>query len=175
MLEIIFYILSIVIANVITGVFQPISIYGFIIPVGTFFIGFTFIIRDFIQKKYGRNASYKCIFFSILLSAILSIWNGDIMFITMASLIAFAVSESFDTEIFTRINTSFKNRLLISGLVGGIFDSAIFVIIGLSPLTTGILSWDFVINGIIGQYVVKSVIQFIAYIFLAYYDNNFAN
>ena len=50
-------------------------------------------------------------------------------------------------------------RVFYSGIVGGLFDSAIFVIIGLSPIGAGMLPWEAVPAAILGQVIVKTVIQ----------------
>lgn len=170
------YILIILISNIITGSFQPLDIYGFIIPCGTFLIGITFILRDFIQIKYGKTKIYILILISMICSFIYSIYHHDIFYITIASSIAFLVSETIDTEIFSRLKTSFTNKVLISGIIGGLFDSILFVIIGLSPLTSNILQWIDIINGIEGQFVIKSTMQFIGImiiIIIKYFKDNY--
>lgn len=53
-------------------------------------------------------------------------------------------------------------RVLYSGIVGGMLDSAIFVVIGLSPLGAGFLPWGAVPFAILGQALVKTIIQGIA-------------
>lgn len=50
-------------------------------------------------------------------------------------------------------------RVLYSGIVGGFLDSAIFVVIGLSPLGANILPWEAVPAAILGQIIVKTIIQ----------------
>ena len=52
-------------------------------------------------------------------------------------------------------------RVLYSGIVGGIFDSVIFVILGLSPIGSGVLPWVAVPYAIVGQLVFKTLMQFI--------------
>ncbi|MNZ50763.1 hypothetical protein D3C78_685570 [compost metagenome] len=48
---------------------------------------------------------------------------------------------------------------MYSGIVGGILDSVIFVVIGLSPLGANFIPWNAVIFAIIGQIVVKTIMQ----------------
>ena len=50
MLRVFFYLISIVTANVITAAMMPLEIGIFIIPMGTFLIGATFIFRDLVQN-----------------------------------------------------------------------------------------------------------------------------
>ena len=83
------------------------------------------------------------------------------LYITVASGLAFIVSEIVDTEIYSRVKSAMYKRVIYSGIFGGILDSTIFVIIGLSPLTTGIIAWSLVIYAIVGQISVKIIMQFI--------------
>ncbi len=46
-MRIFLYLFSIVIANVVTAAFAPFHFGMFIVPMGTFLIGATFIFRDF--------------------------------------------------------------------------------------------------------------------------------
>jgi uncharacterized PurR-regulated membrane protein YhhQ (DUF165 family) len=158
-LRIILYLIAIVTANVVTATFQPWQVWYFIIPWGTWFIGGTFILRDLVQRQYGKITAYKAIIGALILSVLLSLWQGDLLPITFASGLSFIISESVDTEIFTRIKTSFSNRVLLSGIVGGLFDSSIFVVIGLSPIGAGFLPWPVIPAAIAGQWLVKSILQ----------------
>ncbi|WP_236692948.1 VUT family protein [Aneurinibacillus tyrosinisolvens] len=159
MASIIFYLVAIVTANVITAAFQPLQVMGLIIPPGTLIIGLTFILRDFVQRSYGRNKTYSVIVLALILSAITSALLGDTMAIVAASALSFALSETADTEIYTRLQGSFSQRVLYSGIVGGILDSTVFVIIGLSPIGAGFLPWAAVPMAIAGQILAKVVMQ----------------
>lgn len=158
-MRILLYLISIVAANVVTAAFSPLNLGIFIVPMGTFLIGATFIFRDLVQNKYGRSKTYMFIGFALGLSAIVSSLLGDTLIVVMASAISFAISETTDTEIYTRLNLPMSLRVLYSGVVGGILDSAIFVIIGLSPLGAGFLPWEAVPFAIMGQVLVKTIIQ----------------
>jgi queuosine precursor transporter len=153
------YIIAIVIANVITASFAPIHFGIFIVPAGTFIVGLTFILRDFIQNAIGRRATYGVIGLALLISAISSYLLGDTLMITAASAVSFALSEALDTEVYSRLKATLAKRVFFSGLLGGTVDSAVFVIIGLSPLGAGFLPWSAVPAAIIGQVVVKGVMQ----------------
>lgn len=163
-MKIIVYILSIVLANVVTAAFHPINMGVFIVPCGTLLIGLTFIFRDLVQHQFGRKTTYIVIISALILSAISSKLLGDTLWIVFASAVSFVVSESSDTEIFTRLNTTFAKKVLYSGLIGGLLDSSIFVIIGLSPLGVGFVPWNGVIFAILGQVIVKSVLQYIGFL-----------
>ena len=84
---------------------------------------------------------------------------GDTLLIVVASALSFVVAETADTEIYTRLKLPMAWRVLYSGIVGGFLDSAIFVVIGLSPLGANILPWEAVPAAIFGQIIVKTIIQ----------------
>jgi uncharacterized PurR-regulated membrane protein YhhQ (DUF165 family) len=159
MLSIILYIVAIVMANILTATLTPSTIGPFIITAGTWFVGATFFLRDMAQERYGRSTMYKVIGAALILSGVFSIMNGDILAITFASALAFGVSESTDTEIYTRLKLPIEYRVLWSGVAGGFLDSAVFVVVGLSPLTIGIIPWGAVPVAIMGQVIVKTIMQ----------------
>lgn len=158
-MRILFYLFAIVIANIVTAKFAPLQLGIFIIPWGSFLIGATFILRDLVQNKFGKNKTYLIIIIALLLSAISSYLLGDTLWIVFASAVSFAISETTDTEIYSRLNLSMNLRVLYSGVVGGILDSTIFVIIGLSPLGAGIVPWEFIWMAIVGQIIIKVTMQ----------------
>lgn len=158
-MRILFYLLSIVTANVVTAAFAPLQFGMFIVPMGTLLIGATFIFRDLVQNKYGRAKTYLFIITALALSALVSFMLGDTLLIVLASAISFVVAETADTEIYTRLKLPMAWRVFYSGIVGGFLDSVIFVVIGLSPLGANILPWEAVPFAILGQIIVKTVIQ----------------
>lgn len=160
-MRIFLYLLSIVIANVVTARFAPLNLGLLIVPMGTLFVGATFIFRDLVQNKYGRPKTYLFILTALILSALSSYLLGDTLMIVAASAISFVIAETADTEIYTRLKLSFSWRVFYSGLVGGLLDSGIFVIVGLSPLGAGFLPWEAVPAAIIGQVTVKTIVQMI--------------
>lgn len=166
-MRILFYLVSIVIANVVTAAFAPLQFGMFIVPMGTLFVGATFIFRDLVQNKYGRVKTYLFIFIALALSALVSFMLGDTLLIVFASAISFVVAETADTEIYTRLKLPMAWRVFYSGIVGGFLDSVIFVIIGLSPLGANILPWEAVPAAIVGQIIVKTVIQTIGALILS--------
>ncbi len=165
-MRILCYLLSIVIANVVTAKFAPLAFGPFIVPMGTLFVGATFIFRDLVQNKYGRAKTYAFIFTALTLSAIISFLLGDTLMIVAASALSFVIAETADTEIYTRLKLPMAWRVFYSGIVGGFLDSVVFVVVGLSPLGAGILPWEAVPAAIVGQVVVKTVIQTIGALLL---------
>lgn len=158
-MRIILYLTAIVLANVLTAAIAPFPMGPFLIPAGTFLIGATFILRDVVQERYGRKQTYLIIALALLISGITSYLLGDTLTIMMASAISFALSETTDTEIYSRLKLPMGMRVFWSGAVGGLLDSAIFVIIGLSPIGAGFIPWEFVPMAIAGQVLVKVVMQ----------------
>ena len=158
-MRIILYLLSIVIANVVTARFAPMQFGVFIVPMGTLFVGATFIFRDLVQNKYGRVKTYLFIFTALGLSALVSFSLGDTLMIVVASALSFVIAETADTEIYTRLKLPMAWRVFYSGIVGGFLDSVVFVVIGLSPLGAGMLPWEAIPTAILGQVIVKTVIQ----------------
>lgn len=158
-MRVLLYLISIVLANVLTAAFQPIFIGGLIIPVGSFLIGATFVFRDLVQNKYGRKKTYIFITIALVLSAIVSYLLGDTLMIVFASAVSFIISEASDTEIYSRLKQSMVKRVFISGLVGGTLDSVIFVILGMSPIGAGFLPWEAVPFAILGQFLAKAIMQ----------------
>jgi queuosine precursor transporter len=166
MMRILFYLVAIVTANVVTARFAPLELGVFIVPMGTLFVGATFIFRDLVQNKYGRARTYVFIVIALLLSGIVSFLLGDTLMIVAASALSFAIAETADTEIYTRLKLPMAWRVFYSGIVGGLLDSVIFVIVGLSPIGAGFLPWEIVPAAIMGQVIVKTVIQMLGALIL---------
>lgn len=155
------YLLSIVAANVVTAALQPVVLGPLFVPAGSFLIGATFILRDFVQRAIGRKNTYLAIAAAMALSALTSAALGDTLWVVFASALTFLLSETTDTEIYTRLKLPLHIRVLYSGLAGGIIDSALFVTIGLSPIGAGFLAWNEVGYAIAGQILVKAAMQII--------------
>lgn len=156
------YTLVVVAANLVTASTMPAEIGPFLVTWGTWFIGATFILRDALQLAAGRGVAYLAILTALGASAVASYWLGDLLWITVGSAVAFAISETTDTEIFTRLKVRLSGRIAVSGLVGGTLDSVAFALIALSPWTTGIVPWSALPNVILGQIIVKGVLQLVA-------------
>lgn len=159
----ILYLLVITIANVVTASFAPIQLGELLVPWGTVFIGATFILRDLCQEIYGRKIIYKLIVVAMVLSSVVSYLLGDSLSVVFASCVSFLISEITDTEIYTRLKLPIHLRVMYSGLVGGLLDSIVFVILGLSPIGSNALPWIAIPNAITGQVIVKSLMQLLGY------------
>lgn len=153
------YVASIVAANVLTAHTAPLVIGTFIVTAGTWFIAATFPLRDAVQIHAGKRISYAAIAVALVASAIASRSLGDPLAITEASALAFAFSETLDTELFTRLRASLAKRVAFSGLVSGSADSVIFAFVGLSPIGAGFVPYDAIWKVIVAQIVAKGVVQ----------------
>lgn len=153
------YVLAIVAANVITANTVPAELGPFVVTWGTWLIGVTFILRDAVQVAFGRAFAYFTILVALGASLVTSVALGDTLAIVVGSAVAFLVSESTDTEVFTRLRARLGVRVAVSGVIGGLLDSCLFVIIALSPLWSGFITWEMVPNAILGQWIVKSILQ----------------
>lgn len=158
------YLLLIALSNVLTAKFNPFVLAGglLVIPVGSLFAGAVFVLRDLVQMKHGRSNTYKLILGATFLSVALSRALGDTAHVAAASMAAFFVSEAIDTELFSRMRASLTKRVLVSGAVGGCLDSTIFVVFGLSPLAANTLPWGIVPFAVLGQTLVKLLVQLVA-------------
>lgn len=161
MIRISIYLLSIILANVITARFAPFEIGLLIIPYGTLFIGLTLVMRDMVQNRFGRKKTYLLICIALILSALSSYLLGDALWVVFASTLSFIISETADTEIYTRFKIPFVRRVFYSGVVAGFLDSAVFVIIGIGPLGLKFVPWSLVPYAILGQWIAKVVMQLI--------------
>lgn len=149
-------------ASIVTAHTVPADIGPFLVTWGTWIIGFTFVLRDLVQLAYGRAVAYACIAAALVVATITSWALGDTLAIVAASALAIGVSETLDTEVFTRLKARIPTRVATSGIVGGTLDSALFVIVGLSPLTSGIVPWELVPNVILGQVLAKGAVQVVS-------------
>lgn len=161
MIRIAIYLLSIILANVITARFAPFEIGALIIPYGTLFIGLTLVMRDMVQNRFGRLRTYLLIGIALILSALTSYLLGDALWVVFASTLSFIISETADTEIYTRLKLPFVRRVFYSGVVAGFLDSAVFVIIGIGPLGLQFVPWQLVPYAILGQWIAKVIMQLV--------------
>lgn len=142
------YIIAIITANIITTAIAPTEIFGLLVPAGSWLIGLTFIMRDFVQAMHGRKITYMVIGAALAMSAITSFIMDQGLMIVVASAAAFLISETTDTEVYTRLRLPMRYRVLWSGIVGGVLDSVVFVLIAGFPAIA-----------IVGQMVVKMLLQ----------------
>lgn len=172
------YVAAIVIANIVTANEPPLTFtwldQTWVVTWGTWFIAATFILRDAVQLAAGRAIAYGAIALALLANVVLSLHYTDLFWVTVGSAFAFGLSESFDTEVFTRLRRRLSTRMAVSGVAGGALDSIVFAIVGLSPLTTNIVPWEFLWTTVVAQIVVKCGASIIAGMTLAAAEDRLA-
>jgi uncharacterized PurR-regulated membrane protein YhhQ (DUF165 family) len=139
MFEALFYLGSIVVANLLVMNFGIIQVAGLSFPAGAVAVGFTFTARDLIQRRFGTWGCWSWMFVASGISAVFS------PTLALASLGAFIVAEGLDWAVFTASPLSFRGRVIVSNLVGTPLDSIVFVYLAFGPI------WD----AMWGQTIIK--------------------
>ena len=128
MLEALFYLGSIVVANLLVLNFGIIEVAGLTFPAGAAAVGFTFTARDLVQRRYGK---WGCWFWMLAAAAISALFSPTL---ALASLSAFVVAEGLDWAVFTATPLSFRGRAIFSNIVGTPLDSVVFVYLAFGPI-----------------------------------------
>lgn len=121
------YLASVLAANILVKELGIINLGWFVFPAGTVLIGFVFTSRDMVQREYGKA---RCWWWMGAACALTAIFSASL---AVASVAAFAVSETIDWIIFTRCGGSFVRRVWWSSLVATPIDSAVFVCLAFGP------------------------------------------
>lgn len=138
-MSVILYLGSIILANFMVIEFGIIQIGPLVFPAGAVAIGLTFSARDFVQKRFGKIWCWAWMITAGVMTYFLD------SKIAIASVSAFAISETLDWFVFTFSDRSFKQRIILSNAVGTPIDSLVFVT----------LAFGFLWPVIIGQTIVK--------------------
>jgi uncharacterized PurR-regulated membrane protein YhhQ (DUF165 family) len=138
-MSVVFYLGSIVLANILVHTFGLLTILGLTFPAGAIAIGLTFSARDFVQERYGK---FGCWGWMLIASVITFAFNQQL---AMASVSAFFIAEFSDWIIYTRTSGGIQKRLLYSNLVSIPLDSVVFVLLAFGPV------WP----AMIGQTIIK--------------------
>lgn len=139
MFEALFYLGSIVVANLLVMNFGIIQVAGLSFPAGAVAVGFTFTARGLIQRRFGK---WGCWIWMFVASGISALFSPTL---ALASLGAFVVAEGLDWAVFTASPLSFRGRVIVSNLVGTPMDSVVFVYLAFGPI------WD----AMWGQTIIK--------------------
>lgn len=104
--------------------------FGLMAPSGVLMIGLALVLRDAVHEWLGaRTALY-----AIGVGAIFSYLLAD-PFIAVASLIAFGASELSDFAVYSKIRQRSRELgILVSGIVGSVIDSALFLYLAFGSL-----------------------------------------
>ena len=139
MFEALFYLGSIVVANLLVMNFGIIQVAGLSFPAGAVAVGFTFTARDLVQRRFGK---WGCWIWMLVASGISAVFSPTL---ALASLGAFVVAEGLDWAVFTVSPLSFRGRAIVSNIVGTPLDSIVFVYLAFGPI------WD----AMWGQTIIK--------------------
>lgn len=114
---------------------------GIMAPSGVLLAGFALVLRDALQNLLGKRWTIVAIVVGAALSALLA--PADIV---LGSTLAFFFSELADFAVYTPLREKhLTTAIIVSGLVGSIVDSVIF-------LTLAFGSLDFVVGQVIGKF-----------------------
>lgn len=117
------YVVSIVVINWLYTVLPVINVplFGFW-PVTSLAVGFVFVLRDLAQNEVGsRN-----VLWAMAAGATISFYLADPK-VAVASALAFIASEVADWAVYTFMNLSMRNRILMSSLISTPVDSFLFL------------------------------------------------
>ncbi len=123
----VFYLTSIVLANIVVHSLGIVSFFGISFPAGAPLIGLTFSARDMVQQRYGKLG---CWGWMLVATLITLLFNPDL---ALASVSAFVVAEGCDWLIYSYAGGSFEKRLVFSNLVSTPLDSMVFVLLAFGP------------------------------------------
>lgn len=84
-------------------------------------VGFTFVVRDYAQKRVGHN-----ILWAMLAGCTVS-WFMASPELALASAAAFGIGELADWAVFTFTKRPFSQRIIFSSLLGAPLDSLVFL------------------------------------------------
>lgn len=140
-MSVVFYLGSIILANVLVHTLGIVTVLGVTFPAGAAAVGLTFSARDFVQKRYGK---YGCWVWMLAASLITFVFNQQL---ALASICAFFIAELSDWIIYTNTRGRFEKRLLASNLISIPLDSVVFVLLAFGPVWPAI--W--------GQTIVKMI------------------
>jgi uncharacterized PurR-regulated membrane protein YhhQ (DUF165 family) len=137
----IFYLSSIVLANILVNALGIVTVLGLTFPAGAVAIGLTFSTRDLVQERYGK---FGCWAWMLVAVVITFAFNRQL---AIASVCAFVVAELADWAIYTYSHGNIEKRLILSNLVSTPLDSLVFVLLAFGPVWPAI--W--------GQTIVKMI------------------
>lgn len=144
------YVLSIVMANLLTTTFGLIPIgFGLMVTAGTFAAGFALIARDAVQVRSSKSVVLIAIVLGAGISAVTS--NPAI---AIASGTAFLVSEFVDFAVFTPLRgKNLAGAVVASSVVSAPVDTVLFL-----QLANFGVTWQ----AVLGQFIVKTALALIA-------------
>lgn len=167
-------------ANILSTKIAVLPFFHLAVDGGTIIYPFTFTLRDFVHKTWGRKNARQVVILAALLNIVMvflfwligkmqadASWAYQeayqhillpVFRITVASIVAQVISELLDTEVFSRIYKKFNDVLavLASNFVGLLADSIIFCLIAF----LGALPFSTVLQIIFVNILIKLVMSF---------------
>lgn len=118
-------------ANYVTSSFGMVPVgFGLIATAGTYFVGVTFVLRDWLQDIAGKRWTIGV----IAAGAVLSFLVAD-PFIALASAAAFLISELADLAVYTPLRKrGYIRAAVASNFVGALLDTLVFLSIAGFPV-----------------------------------------
>lgn len=114
--------------------------FGLMAPSGVLMIGLALVFRDWLQELTNWVWSA----FAVAVGAVIS-WLVADPFIAVASAVAFFTAEMFDLAVYTPLRKSGRAlAVLVSGIVGAIVDSILFVYIAFGSV-------EFSVGNVVGK------------------------
>ncbi len=115
------YILSIVLVNWLFVVVPPLATPFGDLYLATLLVGAVFVLRDYAQREMGHK-----VLLATLVAGIITWYMVD-PFLALASLTAFAISETADWAIYSFTKRPLQSRILVSSLVSVPLDTISFL------------------------------------------------
>jgi queuosine precursor transporter len=145
------YALFVVLANLTAN---TIITFGIQFALGTVFFGFVFTARDMLHTLVGKTHTYYTIIGVTVLNLGISLMGAFDIRILIASIIAFVVAESIDTEVFHRFfKDNYTKRVLASNMISIPVDTVLFTLVAFY----GIWPMSLILSVIFGDMIIKFV------------------
>lgn len=153
------YVLFVILADVLAARWiVPIG-FGLAVPAGVFAIAPIFTLRDKIHQDRSAWYTVKLVLVASAISYIASVALGNDLLgrVTIASVVAFVLSELIDTFLYALFpRSTWLRRVFVSNVVSSAIDSIVFITI----------AFGFQPQFIVGQYIAKMVIASIVALYL---------
>jgi hypothetical protein len=127
-------------------------------PSGVYLAAFTFVARDVVQRVGGLRLGVA----AIVAGAAISWWVSSPT-LAVASGTTFLISETCDFAVYTRLQAwNFPVAVVVSGLVGDVVDSTVFLSLAGIPLSVALpgqlvgKAWVMMAGGLLARLLRKS-------------------
>ena len=162
------YIALIVVSNMVTIWFKPISIGTILVPPSSWFMGFTFLLINIISAKESKLWTSSLIWIGLGITSLICFIQQLPQSIVIASGVAFIVSQYVSNLLYNKLKKGHDDGFLnfVCSFLGSLIDAAIWIVLGLSPLGIGSVLWSGVIWAIAGQVIVQAILQRAALLFI---------